>query len=335
MEFGASYFGVRDVRHVRRDLDRFADEGLNAVLHTFSERDEAFYGETMADIVAESSERGFRTYVNPWAVGKVFGGEAFSSFLAKHPDSRQKTATGERQHGACFNDPAFRSRMHEWTETAVDLEPDVLFWDEPHWIIPEWFGEGHPNDDWLCRCEHCRDRYESEYGKPMPACEDETVRQFREDSLFEFLGEMMAISTEAGVENSVCLVPHTDADHGITDWERLASGEHIDQLSTDPYWGIAGDADVEELVTEATNRVVELAEDNGLESQIWIQGFNLDDDPAEYNNIRTATETAIDCGADSVFMWGWDGCRVISEIASKDPDRVWKTYLDAIGNARD
>lgn len=34
-------------------------------------------------------------------------------------------------------------------------------------------------------------------------------------------------------------------------------------------------------------------------------------------------------------MWGWDGCRVISEIASKDPDRVWKTYLDAIGDARE
>lgn len=334
MEFGASYFGVRDVRHVREDLDRFADEGLDAVLHTFSERDLAFYEDTMADLVAASRERGLRTYVNPWAVGKVFGGEAFSSFLAKHPDSRQQTVTGERQHGACFNDPAFRETMREWTEAAVGLDPDVLFWDEPHWIIPDWFGDDQPDDAWVCRCDHCREKYEAEHGEPMPACEDESVRRFREDTLVEFLEEVMAIGAENGVENSVCLVPHTDADHGVTDWERLAASEHVDQLSTDPYWGIAGTDDVEPLVADATDRVVALAEEYDVESQIWIQGFGLDDDPAEYENVRTATETAIERGADSVFMWGWDGCRVISAIASEDPDAVWDTYLDAIDASR-
>ena len=334
MEFGASYFGVRDVRHVRDDLNRFDDEGLDAIVHTFSERDETFYEGTMAEIVAESSDQGFRTYVNPWAVGKVFGGEALSEFLAKHPDARQQTVTGERQHGGCLNDPAFRSRLREWTETAVDLDPDVLFWDEPHWIIPEWFGDGHPDDDWVCRCEHCQTRYEEEHGEVMPVCEDETVQQFREDSLIELLAEMMAIGAAAGVDNAVCLVPHSDADHGITDWDRLASMSDIDMLSTDPYWGLSGDDDVERFVAETTDHVVSLADEYGLESQIWIQGFGLDDEPETYENVRTATRVAIEGGADSVFMWGWDGCRVISEIASENPDAVWQAYLDAIEEHR-
>lgn len=334
MEFGASYFGVRDVRHVTDDLNRFANEGLNAVLHTFSERDQTFYEETMADIVEESNERGFTTYVNPWAVGKVFGGEAFSEFLAKNPDSRQQTVTGERQHGACINDPAFRAMMREWTETAVSFDPDYIFWDEPHWLISEWFDDNQPDDAWVCRCPVCRKQYEDAHGEPMPACEDETVRKFREDSLLDFLSEMMAIAADDGIRNTVCLVPHSDIEHGISDWDRLAADDNIDMISTDPYWGLFADEDVESFVGDATEKVVGLAEKYNLDSQIWIQGFGLDDEPETYEHVRLATETAIERGVDSIFMWGWDGCRVISSIASENPNDVWKTYLDTIDECR-
>ncbi|WP_207592939.1 hypothetical protein [Halomontanus rarus] len=331
MEVGTSYFGVRDVRHVVDDLERFDDEGLNAVLHTFSERDKYFYEETMAEIVAASNDRGFTTYVNPWGVGKVFGGEAFSEFLAKHPDSRQQTVTGERQHGACINDPEFRAAMREWTEAAAGLNPDVLFWDEPHWLIPDWFYDGQPDDAWVCRCSHCREKYETQHGRPMPAREDETIRRFREDSLLEFLSEMMELAAQEDVRNAVCLVPETDAEHGIRNWDRLAADEHLDTLSTDPYWEPSDVDDVEKFVAETTAHVVTLAEEYDLQSQIWIQGFGLSDEPKSYDNVETATRTAIEGGADSVFMWGWDGCRAISSIASENPDTVWQTYIDAAG----
>jgi hypothetical protein len=330
MERGASYFGVRDLRHVENDLDRFADEGLNAILHTYSERDQTFYEETMANIVAASNDRGFTTYVNPWGVGKVFGGEAFSQFIAKHPETRQRIVGGSKEHAACFNNPKFRTFMREWTKSAVDLNPDVIFWDEPHWIIPDWFDDDQPDDAWVCRCAHCRERYLQEHGRPMPVSEDDTVLRFREDSLLDFLDEQMTIVDEAGVDNAVCLVPISDADHGIANWERLAANEHIDLISTDPYWGLFTDADVEDFVHESVIRVTDLADANDLRSQIWIQGFGLDDEEQTYEHIHTATRCAIEGNVDSVFMWGYDGCRSISSIASENPDRVWETYLETL-----
>ncbi len=330
MERGTSYFGVRDLRHVEDDLDRFSDEGLNAVLHTYSERDQLFYEETMADIVAASNERGFTTYVNPWGVGKVFGGEALSQFIGKHPEARQRLATGAREHAACFNNPDFRAFMREWTESAVGLNPDIVFWDEPHWILPEWFDDDQPDDAWVCRCEHCRERYREKHDRPMPIGEDDSIKQFREDSLLDFLDEMMAIVDDSGVENAVCLVPESDTDHGISDWNRLAANEHLDVFSTDPYWELAGSDDVEGFVRNSVERVTDIADDHDLRSQIWIQGMGLADEAETYDHVRTATRCAVEGGADSVFMWGYDGCRSISSIASEDPDQVWETYLDAL-----
>jgi hypothetical protein len=330
MERGASYFGVRDLKHVERDLDRFKDEGLNAILHTYSERDREFYDNTMKDIVAASKERGFTTYINPWGVGKVFGGEAFSEFLAKHPEAKQRIVGGPREHAACFNHPEFQGFMQEWTESAVELNPDVVFWDEPHWILPDWFDADQPDDAWVCRCDHCKDHYYKQYDRPMPVSEDKTVREFRENSLLKFLEKQMSIVDEAGVDNAVCLVPVSDSDHGIADWERLVASEHIDLISTDPYWDLFADGDVEEFVRESVDRVTDLAETDGIRSQIWIQGFGLDDRDKTYQHIQTATRCAVDGNVDSVFMWSADGCRSMSSIACENPSRTWETYLNAL-----
>ena len=55
---GSSYFGVRIVRHVRRDMADLAARGYSGVLHTFSENDLAYYRGTMAELVAASHELG-------------------------------------------------------------------------------------------------------------------------------------------------------------------------------------------------------------------------------------------------------------------------------------
>src|ERR671915_565871 len=83
---GCSYFGVRIPRHVERDLDDMVRRGFGGVLHTFSENDLAYYRDTMKRIVELSHERGLEVQMNPWGVGRTFGGEAESRFLAFRPD---------------------------------------------------------------------------------------------------------------------------------------------------------------------------------------------------------------------------------------------------------
>ena len=330
IETGTSYFGVQDPEHATADVERFREAGLDAVLHTFSERDRAFYRESMADIVAASDERGLTTYVNPWAVGGVFGGEEYSRFVAHNPDSRQVLNTGNRVAAACFNAPTFREYMREWTRDAAGLGVDVLFWDEPHWHNVHWYEDGYPDDVWCCRCDHCKERYRERYDEPMPATETEQVSRFRETSMLDFLGEMMALTRNEGATNAVCLMPTQSADHGPRDWAELAKNEHVDVLATDPYWAaFAEDADPGEYVARFGEELVAVADDHGLRSQLWIQGFGLSGESAT-DDVRTATRTALDLGADSVFMWGYDGCRTISEIACEDPMAVWDAYLEEL-----
>lgn len=332
IETGTSYFGVRDRRHVERDLDRFVESGLNAVLHTFSEADQEYYQDTMAEIVDASHERGLTVYVNPWSVGRVFGGEAFSEFIGRHPQQCQVMSTGDRVGAACFNAPRFREFMREWTRDAAELGADVLFWDEPHWYIPAWHDQQDrfPDGAWSCRCTHCRTAYRERFDEPMPVAHTERVERFREQSLLSFLNEMMAVANEMGTQNAVCLLPSEDSDHGLRNWSDLAENPLLDVLATDPYWSIHAEGSPTEFVGYFADTVVSLAQTHDLDSQIWIQGFRLDGGSDTTDAVRATTRTAIDSGVDSVFMWGYDACRSISSIACEEPDAVWSAYLEEL-----
>src|SRR2546423_3878780 len=86
---GCSYFGVRIVRHVRRDLADLAARGFSGVLHTFSENDFAYYRGTMREIVEASHDVGLTVQASPWGLGRTFGGEAESRWGTFHPEEGQ------------------------------------------------------------------------------------------------------------------------------------------------------------------------------------------------------------------------------------------------------
>ncbi len=86
---GCSYFGVRIPRHARRDMVDLAARGYTGVLHTFSENDFAYYRDTMAEIVAASHAEGLYVQASPWGLGRTFGGEAESRWVAFHPEECQ------------------------------------------------------------------------------------------------------------------------------------------------------------------------------------------------------------------------------------------------------
>src|SRR2546430_5219072 len=83
---GCAYFGVRIPRHVARDMEDLARRGFTGVLHTFSENDLAYYRETMGRIVEISHELGLEVQMNPWGLGRTFGGEAESRFVTMRRD---------------------------------------------------------------------------------------------------------------------------------------------------------------------------------------------------------------------------------------------------------
>jgi len=221
---GVSYFGVRIPRHARRDLEDIAGRGYTAVLHTFSENDLAYYRGTMAEIVATSHELGLEVQMCPWGVGRTFGGEAESRWVGMHPEACQVLDDGRRVATGCLNQPSYRAFCKEWADAALECGTDYVFWDEPHWTVPEHVGIDDP-ERWACCCDRCR-----ELAGGTPA------QEFREASLVDFLREMAEHVAARGGKNTICLLPLTEGSHGIQDWDAVAALPGLDVFATDPYW---------------------------------------------------------------------------------------------------
>src|SRR4029077_11566656 len=109
MMAGASYFGVRIARHVRRDMADLAARGYTGVLHTYSENDLEYYRGTMREIVEASHAVGLTVQVSPWGLGRTFGRDDESRFVTFYPEECQVLDDGRRIAGACLNSARYRA----------------------------------------------------------------------------------------------------------------------------------------------------------------------------------------------------------------------------------
>ena len=71
-----------------------------------------------------------------------------------------------------------------------------------------------------------------------------------------------------------------------------------------------------------------------LLGRIYSRNISLSESRRRDGESSTAipdrSRTALDCGADSVFMRRYDSCRTISAIACEEPMAVWNAYLDEV-----
>jgi hypothetical protein len=318
---GAAYFGNRMPRHVAADMEALAARGFTGVLHTFSENDLAYYRGTMAQLVAASHDAGLEVQIAPWGVCQVFGGEAESRFTAHHPEAGQVLENGRVTPAGCPNNERVRAFCRDWADAAIETGADRIFWDEPHWAQPEQFGlsPGH----WGCRCDDCRERF----GRDLPRTLDTEMLAFRESSLVDFIGDLVAHVADRGARPAVCLLPLTGGVHGISDWSKVASLPGLDTLGTDPYWRVFSQP-AEPFVREYAERVAGLGAEHGVTPQLWIQGFGLE--PGDADDIRAATAAARAAGIDDLWTWGFEACGHMSALAGSDSAAVWEVLCDAL-----
>jgi N-acetylmuramic acid 6-phosphate etherase len=319
---GTSYFGVRILRHVRRDLADLAARGYTGVLHTFSENDLAYYRGTMRDIVAASHELGLTVQMCPWGLGRTFGGEAESRWVTFHPEACQLLDDGRRVATGCLNQPAYRAFCREWADAALECGTDYVFWDEPHWTVPAHVGI---DDDvrWACRCDACAERF----GGPLPAELTDEARLFREASLVDFLREMLAHVRGRGGRSTICLLPLTEGPHGIRDWDAVASLPGLDVLATDPYWKNFEES-AGSFVGRFSQLLAETAGRHGVGAQLWLPSFGLarDDIP----DLVAAVDAARDAGIDDLWTWGYEACAHMTHLATPDAPAVWEAVTAAL-----
>ena len=324
MKTGISYFGNRIPRHFQEhDLPDIVASGCSYVLHTFSENDLRFFRGSLQEMVELTHRAGLEAYLDPWGVGGLFGGEAFSDFLLQHPDCWQVKGNGTLVPMACPRAASFQAFLREWVDAAIDLGADVIFWDEPHLYMPESIDTEPEN--WTCRCASCQATFWERYGRPMPLRFCPEVADFREDTIVGFLEMMCTYVKQSGVRNAVCLLPYEDVEHGVVHWEKVARIEGLDILGVTPFWHLWG-KDLDEFVGYFARKVATLCRAYGKEPQLWLQAFLID--AGREQELSRAAEVSWESGVRNIAAWGFEGCGHMTAIRPERPEVVWRVLGD-------
>ena len=317
---GVSYFGNRIPEHfVQWDLPDIVAHGCTYVVHTFSENDLQYYKASLKTMISETHRAGLEVYLDPWGVGGVFGGEAYSNYLLQNVETWQVKHDGAAVPMACLNSPRFREFMHEWIESAVGLDADVIFWDEPH--LYKGAGIEAGTNEWTCCCTICRRLFYETYGIQMPLARTVELHEFREDTIVGFLSDLCSYVKTKGLRNAICLAPFDDESHGIVNWEKVAGIANLDILGVTPFWQFYQENQTL-FFGRFVDKVVALAETYGLEAQVWLQGFLV---PAgSENELALAADIAARKSVHNLAVWGFKGSSYMSVLRSDEPEVIWK-----------
>lgn len=319
---GVSYFGNRILWHVAEDMKMVRENNCNFVVHTFSEEDMEFYKDTMKEIIEISHREGLEVYIDPWAVGGIFGGESYSKFIAEHLDVRQISRSGDSLPAACLNNERFLEFMFKWIDVAYQIGADIFFWDEPHFYIYRTIARD--KQDWACRCSVCKKLFKKHFEYNMPSELTKDVGIFKEDSVINFLKKLCKYVKDYRKKNALCLLPFKDWG-GVVNWSKAVSIMELDIFGTDPYWRV-GEKDVGGYVRRFSKKVYKLCKEYGKEPQIWILNFRIK--AGTEGDIRKAVLSAFEEGIRNISAWGFYGAGYMSYLRSDNPKKVWKVLGD-------
>ncbi len=328
-EVGVSYFSNRFSDHFKKDLIDLKRDGFNSILHTYSEEDFKWSQGNVADMCKLSKDKGFKVWIDPWAVLRIFGGESLSWWLLANPDIWQVMSDGQSEPMACFNNPKTLSLMKEWIDSAMKMEIDTVMWDEPHFAIKNWIMAKGKNLIWGCRCAICQKKFEKKYNKKMPVNFDQEVTDFRSNSIKEFLTKLSLYVREIKgktIKISTVLVSIENAMKRGASFEDMAKIKEVDDLGVDPYWfWMDPKPNVYEHNYKFAKLITDICKQYKKESHFWLQGFRIP--KGREGELTTAIQAAKDSGVDKFWVWGYQGCHMMSSLASGDPKKVWQTIV--------
>ncbi|MGD9710825.1 MAG: hypothetical protein AB7V46_02015 [Thermomicrobiales bacterium] len=327
---GLSYFGNRYHAHAFDDLRAIAATGASIVDHVMSEEDLRWNPGTIADLVAVSKELDLETWLAPWGLGGVFGGEAASYAVMESPDQCQRDQLGNHLPALCFNQPAFHNLFLDWLDVASAAGVDVVTWDEPHLALP--FPSAQ-STRWACRCDTCQRRFAEQFGKNMPREWDGDVATFHQQTIERALDFLISSAAQRGLDSAIIFLPDENAgDHG---WQDLATRSDVRYLGLSPYWilqGISTD-EFEPWLRRWCQKTVAATAGRHAASLAWIQAFSV---PAgREQELRTGMEIMRAEGIETICVWSYRACEAMSGLTPDDPERVWSTVregFDAVGS---
>lgn len=322
-----SYYGLSYVEHAERDFIEMCDHGCTTVILAVTEFDFDFWRPNLPKIVAKAHEVGLRVLLDPWGIGKYFGGEQVSLFLQNNLDSRQVSAfTGEKLVAACFNTNSFRDYFQRFCLTlAAETDADGFFWDEPHYALPKSYASitGGAGDDWSCRCPVCMKKFHDYYGYEMPKIMSEDVKQFRWREALFILSDTSRKLKELKPQLEITCCVHATLNtyyateqRGYDNWDMVAACPYFDVFSTTIIsWELPLP-----FFENITQRTVAAAKKYGKQSERWLMGYYKQ--PADFEQLDKIVDLYERLGVDRLATWTYRG-GYGTVLAAPDALKLW------------
>jgi hypothetical protein len=334
-----SYYGLSYVEHAERDFIEMIEHGCTTVILAITEFDMDFWFPNISKIVNKAHELGLRVLLDPWGIGKYFGGEQVSLFLQNNIKNRQVSAlTGEVLNYACFNTNSFRDYFQRiCLKLARETNADGFFWDEPHYAFPKSYASitGGTGEDWTCRCPVCMEKFKDYYGYDMPRVMNDDVKQFRwREALFVLEDTSRKIKEIDPSYEITCCVHATLNTYYVTElrgydnWDMIAASPYFDVFSTTIInWELPFD-----FFRSITQRTVDIAKKYGKQSERWIMNYYKQ--PADFTMMDKVVDLYESLGVDRLAAWtyrGGYGTVLAAPDALKLWDRLGENYKRVIG----
>ena len=325
-ETSVSYYGLSSVEQARRDFAEMKDHGCTAVVLAVTEFDADFRLPAIPEFVEAAHEAGLRVLIDPWGIGKFFGGEQVSLFLQNNVNNRQVSAlTGEKLNAACFNTRSFRDYFLNTCLRLAQSRPDGFFWDEPHYALPKSYASitGGAGEDWACRCPVCMERFRAYYGYEMPRIMNDDVKAFRRREAMVIIEDTSRALKELDPSLEITMCVHAtlngyyvSENRGYDDWDLVASCPYIDVFSTTIIsWDLPFD-----FFRSITERTVEVAKRHGKQSERWIMDYYKQ--PADFSMMDRVVDLYDSLGVDRLGAWTYRG-GFGTVLAAPDPLKLW------------
>lgn len=317
LRLAVSYFGNRYPHHAREDFRAISETGATVVVHVMSEADLRWNPDTIAELVAIGREHDLQSWLIPWAVAGVFGGESASYAVGEHPEACQRANDGRHLPALCPRQPIFRQLITDWLDAAAATGAPIVQWDELHLALPH----RPKSETWACRCQLCREIFLAEHGTEMPRAWTPEVAAFQDRLLADSLAWLVAAASERGVGSSVVLL--ADESYDPDRWRSIAHLPGVRYFGATPFWfhyGVSTE-DMPGYVQLWADRIRLATQETDANAVGWVQAFGV---PAGgEDEISLGINLLAEAGLDTIAVWSYLACVAMSGLAAANPVATW------------
>lgn len=259
---------------IRDELTGYQQLGATRIYFTCSEADLDRDHKVQA-VLSAAHGLGLAVFANPYFAGVFSGDEGDTArlYLALHPGDREISRRGQQSSVPAYNSPMLRLYLKEQLRRLLGYDFDGLILDEPRFPEPDAPDDYFPYDD------ASRASFATQFGRPMPDAEEQSVESFRQSSMLAFLRELtdFAKSVRPNLHVALTVLPVADPAlpdrRGTGSWPALAAIPTLDSLQSDPYWpawGLGFD-----FFEQNVDRLLTAVAGSAATAGIWVQAYSL------------------------------------------------------------